>query len=86
MDPVELIAGETLTLNCTALVEFNTGLEIHWSYPGKLVHPGSMLDKHRTRGLEIRFSASFLVTRETAAWKRSPTARLCLMPRKWPAS
>uniref|UniRef100_A0A674MU93 Vascular endothelial growth factor receptor 3 n=1 Tax=Takifugu rubripes TaxID=31033 RepID=A0A674MU93_TAKRU len=45
VDPVELIAGETLTLNCTALVEFNTGLEIHWSYPGKLVHPGSMLDK-----------------------------------------
>lgn len=69
MDPVELIAGETLTLNCTALVEFNTGLEIHWSYPGKLVHPGSMLDKHRTPRLEIRFSDFFLVTRQTAAWK-----------------
>ncbi|XP_011609065.2 vascular endothelial growth factor receptor 3 isoform X1 [Takifugu rubripes] len=38
VDPVELIAGETLTLNCTALVEFNTGLEIHWSYPGKLTN------------------------------------------------
>uniref|UniRef100_A0A3Q3J0F3 Vascular endothelial growth factor receptor 3 n=1 Tax=Monopterus albus TaxID=43700 RepID=A0A3Q3J0F3_MONAL len=34
-DPVELIVGETLTLNCTALVEFNTGVEIHWSYPGR---------------------------------------------------
>lgn len=45
MDPVELLAGEMLTLNCTALVEFNTGLEIHWSYPGKLVHPGDVLDK-----------------------------------------
>lgn len=49
LDPVELIAGETLTLNCTALVEFNTGLEIHWSYPGKLVHPGSTLDKQNPR-------------------------------------
>ncbi|KAM3867076.1 vascular endothelial growth factor receptor 3 [Diretmus argenteus] len=34
-DPVELIAGEALTLNCTASVEFNTGVEIKWSYPGK---------------------------------------------------
>lgn len=36
-DPVELIVGEALTLNCTALVEFNTGVDIQWSYPGKLV-------------------------------------------------
>uniref|UniRef100_A0AAQ5YM85 Vascular endothelial growth factor receptor 3 n=1 Tax=Amphiprion ocellaris TaxID=80972 RepID=A0AAQ5YM85_AMPOC len=34
-DPVELIVGEALTLNCTALVEFNTGVDIQWSYPGK---------------------------------------------------
>ncbi|XP_068596156.1 vascular endothelial growth factor receptor 3 [Brachionichthys hirsutus] len=34
-DPVELIAGETLTLNCTALVEFDAGVDIQWSYPGK---------------------------------------------------
>uniref|UniRef100_A0A3Q3GWZ9 Vascular endothelial growth factor receptor 3 n=1 Tax=Labrus bergylta TaxID=56723 RepID=A0A3Q3GWZ9_9LABR len=34
-DPVELIVGEALTLNCTALVEFNTGVDIKWSYPGK---------------------------------------------------
>uniref|UniRef100_A0A3Q4B2T7 Vascular endothelial growth factor receptor 3 n=1 Tax=Mola mola TaxID=94237 RepID=A0A3Q4B2T7_MOLML len=36
-DPVELIVGETLTLNCTATVEFDTGVTIQWSYPGKLV-------------------------------------------------
>uniref|UniRef100_A0AAQ5XW22 Vascular endothelial growth factor receptor 3 n=1 Tax=Amphiprion ocellaris TaxID=80972 RepID=A0AAQ5XW22_AMPOC len=36
-DPVELIVGEALTLNCTALVEFNTGVDIQWSYPGKEV-------------------------------------------------
>ncbi|XP_070692558.1 vascular endothelial growth factor receptor 3 [Pempheris klunzingeri] len=34
-DPVELLVGEALTLNCTALVEFDTGVDIHWSYPGK---------------------------------------------------
>uniref|UniRef100_A0A8C6TEL3 Vascular endothelial growth factor receptor 3 n=1 Tax=Neogobius melanostomus TaxID=47308 RepID=A0A8C6TEL3_9GOBI len=33
-DPVELMVGETLTLNCTALVEFNTGVDIKWEYPG----------------------------------------------------
>uniref|UniRef100_A0A8C6TGS2 Vascular endothelial growth factor receptor 3 n=1 Tax=Neogobius melanostomus TaxID=47308 RepID=A0A8C6TGS2_9GOBI len=32
-DPVELMVGETLTLNCTALVEFNTGVDIKWEYP-----------------------------------------------------
>lgn len=36
-DPVELIVGEALTLNCTALVEFNAGVDIQWSYPGKQV-------------------------------------------------
>lgn len=36
-DPVELIVGEALTLNCTAMIEFNAGVDIQWSYPGKLV-------------------------------------------------
>uniref|UniRef100_A0A7N8X062 Vascular endothelial growth factor receptor 3 n=1 Tax=Mastacembelus armatus TaxID=205130 RepID=A0A7N8X062_9TELE len=36
-DPVELIVGEALTLNCTAMVEFNTGVDIQWLYPGKQV-------------------------------------------------
>ena len=36
-DPVELIVGEALTLNCTAMVEFDTGVNIEWSYPGKQV-------------------------------------------------
>uniref|UniRef100_A0A672IXP7 Vascular endothelial growth factor receptor 3 n=1 Tax=Salarias fasciatus TaxID=181472 RepID=A0A672IXP7_SALFA len=34
-DPVELLVGEPLTLNCTALVEFNAGVDIQWTYPGK---------------------------------------------------
>lgn len=35
--PVELLVGEVLTLNCTAMVEFNAGVDIQWSYPGKQV-------------------------------------------------
>uniref|UniRef100_A0A3B3WHN3 Platelet-derived growth factor receptor-like protein n=1 Tax=Poecilia mexicana TaxID=48701 RepID=A0A3B3WHN3_9TELE len=38
-EPVELMVGEALTLNCTATVEFDTGVDIQWSYPGKQV-PG----------------------------------------------
>ncbi|XP_035859647.1 vascular endothelial growth factor receptor 3 isoform X3 [Sander lucioperca] len=34
-EPVELIVGEALTLNCTALVEFDAGVDIQWSYPRK---------------------------------------------------
>ncbi|XP_072252076.1 vascular endothelial growth factor receptor 3 [Leuresthes tenuis] len=34
-DSVELMVGEALTLNCTATVEFDTGVDIQWSYPGK---------------------------------------------------
>lgn len=36
-DPVELMVGEALTLNCTAMVEFNAGVDIQWSYPSKQV-------------------------------------------------
>lgn len=34
---MELMQGEGLELNCTALVEFNTGVEFHWDYPGQKV-------------------------------------------------
>lgn len=54
VEPVELMAGDTLTLNCTALVEFNTGLEIQWSYPGKQVHTGNTLDKRRLEFMDIQ--------------------------------
>ncbi|XP_073677300.1 vascular endothelial growth factor receptor 3-like [Garra rufa] len=33
--PVELMQGEGLELNCTALVEFNAGVEFQWDYPGQ---------------------------------------------------
>ncbi|XP_051514996.1 vascular endothelial growth factor receptor 3 isoform X3 [Myxocyprinus asiaticus] len=36
--PVELMQGEILVLNCTALVEFNTGVEFKWDYPGQKVN------------------------------------------------
>lgn len=32
-EPVELMVGEPLLLNCTALVEFNAGVELEWLYP-----------------------------------------------------
>ncbi|XP_031601091.1 vascular endothelial growth factor receptor 3 isoform X1 [Oreochromis aureus] len=34
-EPVQLLVGEALTLNCTAMVEFNAGVDIQWSYPSK---------------------------------------------------
>ncbi|XP_056295178.1 vascular endothelial growth factor receptor 3 isoform X2 [Pseudoliparis swirei] len=40
--PVQLMVGEALTLNCTALVEFDAGVDIQWSYPRK--QPGSWED------------------------------------------
>uniref|UniRef100_A0AAX7T2H9 Vascular endothelial growth factor receptor 3 n=1 Tax=Astatotilapia calliptera TaxID=8154 RepID=A0AAX7T2H9_ASTCA len=36
-EPVQLLVGEALTLNCTAMVEFNAGVDIQWSYPSKQV-------------------------------------------------
>lgn len=39
-EPVELMVGEALTLNCTVMVEFEAGVDIQWSYPGKQVING----------------------------------------------
>ncbi|XP_007240771.3 vascular endothelial growth factor receptor 3 isoform X1 [Astyanax mexicanus] len=33
--PLELMQGDVLVLNCTALVEFNTGVEFKWTFPGQ---------------------------------------------------
>ncbi|KAI4819073.1 hypothetical protein KUCAC02_004353 [Chaenocephalus aceratus] len=46
-DPVELIVGEALALNCTASVEFDTGVDIKWSYPRK--QPNSREDTKPSR-------------------------------------
>ncbi|XP_056138571.1 vascular endothelial growth factor receptor 3 [Lampris incognitus] len=46
-DPVELIVGEALTLNCTASVEFNAGVDIKWSYPGKQTNRLVNIHHHR---------------------------------------
>uniref|UniRef100_A0AAY4ER61 Vascular endothelial growth factor receptor 3 n=1 Tax=Denticeps clupeoides TaxID=299321 RepID=A0AAY4ER61_9TELE len=34
-ESVELMLGDTLILNCTALVEFDTAVDFQWQYPGK---------------------------------------------------
>ncbi|XP_055015004.1 vascular endothelial growth factor receptor 3 [Boleophthalmus pectinirostris] len=58
-DPVELMVGETLTLNCTALVEFNTGVDIKWTYPGAestsvpFIHPYREILSHATEAASI---------------------------------
>uniref|UniRef100_A0A8C6KDN2 Vascular endothelial growth factor receptor 3 n=1 Tax=Nothobranchius furzeri TaxID=105023 RepID=A0A8C6KDN2_NOTFU len=49
-ESVELLVGEALTLNCTAMVEFDAGVDIQWSYPGKQV----LTFKH--------FQSSFILT------------------------
>lgn len=46
-DPVELIVGEALTLNCTAMVEFNAGVDIQWTYPGKRTNSWVHTKPHR---------------------------------------
>ncbi|XP_024139143.1 vascular endothelial growth factor receptor 3 isoform X2 [Oryzias melastigma] len=46
-DPVELLVGETLTLNCTAMVEFNTGVDIQWFYPGQKKSSGVETKQNR---------------------------------------
>ncbi len=77
-DPVELIVGETLTLNCTALVEFNAGVDIKWSYPGKLVQSSfSWWHFVQHRWIKIWISDFFPLTRQTVGWTLSPIVTLC---------
>uniref|UniRef100_A0A665UV57 Vascular endothelial growth factor receptor 3 n=1 Tax=Echeneis naucrates TaxID=173247 RepID=A0A665UV57_ECHNA len=52
-DPVELMVGEALTLNCTASVEFNTGVDMQWSYPGKQIKPHREPLSHATEVVSI---------------------------------
>lgn len=59
-DPVELIVGEALTLNCTALVEFNAGVDIQWSYPGKLTNRGVDTKPHREALSHVTAAVSIL--------------------------
>lgn len=84
-DPVELIVGEALTLNCTALVEFDTGVNFQWSYPGKEVH-GHMFH-HRIANLDCCLMLlTVLLIRPTGGWRLSPFVKLCLMLQRLLAS
>uniref|UniRef100_UPI0037E8ED44 vascular endothelial growth factor receptor 1 isoform X2 n=1 Tax=Semicossyphus pulcher TaxID=241346 RepID=UPI0037E8ED44 len=52
--PVHALKGERLVLNCTAIGELNTRVNITWDYPGKINNTGSTskrLLKHRTHML-----------------------------------
>uniref|UniRef100_A0A7N8YBL4 Vascular endothelial growth factor receptor 3 n=1 Tax=Mastacembelus armatus TaxID=205130 RepID=A0A7N8YBL4_9TELE len=70
-DPVELIVGEALTLNCTAMVEFNTGVDIQWLYPGKQVcnrsgwlHVVRHVKAHKTLDVMLILTVCFYLTDE----------------------
>lgn len=60
-DPVELMVGEALTLNCTATVEFDTGVVMHWSYPGKQMNSLVEEKQYREPLLEVT-EASLILT------------------------
>uniref|UniRef100_A0A8C9W5X7 Vascular endothelial growth factor receptor 3 n=1 Tax=Scleropages formosus TaxID=113540 RepID=A0A8C9W5X7_SCLFO len=45
---LHLLVGDTLVLNCTAVVEFNTGVNFKWSYPGRLVNRTVSIISERT--------------------------------------
>uniref|UniRef100_A0A671S8L3 Vascular endothelial growth factor receptor 3 n=1 Tax=Sinocyclocheilus anshuiensis TaxID=1608454 RepID=A0A671S8L3_9TELE len=62
--PLELMQGEGLELNCTALVEFNTGVEFHWDYPGQKVitRPHLHLSSYYVSTVQDFISTSALVS------------------------
>ncbi|KAG7464860.1 hypothetical protein MATL_G00170170 [Megalops atlanticus] len=45
---VELMVGEALVLNCTALVEFNTGVDFQWMYQGRQINRTVTIQHDRT--------------------------------------
>ncbi|KAK7922124.1 hypothetical protein WMY93_009026 [Mugilogobius chulae] len=59
-DPVELMVGENLTLNCTALVEFNTGVDIKWAFPGAESNNMVSIQSHREALSDATEAASIL--------------------------
>uniref|UniRef100_A0A8C7XBP3 Vascular endothelial growth factor receptor 3 n=1 Tax=Oryzias sinensis TaxID=183150 RepID=A0A8C7XBP3_9TELE len=61
-DPVELLVGEALTLNCTAMVEFNTGVDIQWSYPGQETKQNREPLSHATAAVHVLTIYSVNVT------------------------
>ncbi|XP_072294039.1 vascular endothelial growth factor receptor 3 isoform X2 [Eucyclogobius newberryi] len=66
-DPVELLVGETLTLNCTTLVEFNTGVDIKWAYPGAESNSVVNIQPHREALSHATEAASILTIPSVSA-------------------
>ncbi|XP_066572635.1 vascular endothelial growth factor receptor 3 isoform X1 [Amia ocellicauda] len=63
---VELMVGEGLVLNCTALVEFNTGVDFQWTYPGKQVNRTAVVHHERNSLLTGTEVSSTLVIRRVS--------------------
>ncbi|KAM6923628.1 vascular endothelial growth factor receptor 3 [Xenentodon cancila] len=71
-DPVELMVGEALTLNCTAMVEFNAGVDIQWSYPGKEMSSLAETKQHRESLSHATEAASILTIHSVNATDSGP--------------
>lgn len=70
------MVGEALSLNCTAMVEFNAGVDIQWSYPGKEVNSSSNgYSRERDQQKTLRFRPFFPFARQ-AGWRLSLSAKL----------
>uniref|UniRef100_A0A3Q1G3D4 Vascular endothelial growth factor receptor 3 n=1 Tax=Acanthochromis polyacanthus TaxID=80966 RepID=A0A3Q1G3D4_9TELE len=71
-DPVELMVGEALTLNCTALVEFDTGVDIQWSYPGKETNSWVEIKTYRESLAHATEAVSILTIRDVNVTDTGP--------------
>nr|XP_057919188.1 vascular endothelial growth factor receptor 3 isoform X2 [Doryrhamphus excisus] len=65
-EPMELIVGEALTMNCTAQVEFDAPVTMWWSYPGKQVNSSADVKFHRESLSHITETVSILTIHSAA--------------------
>ncbi|KAL2077803.1 hypothetical protein ACEWY4_027307 [Coilia grayii] len=63
-EPVQLMVGEALVLNCTAMVEFNAGVEFQWNYPRKQMKH-TVIPKESRNSLTQSTEATSIFTIET---------------------
>ncbi|KAM9834873.1 vascular endothelial growth factor receptor 3 isoform X2 [Syngnathus typhle] len=71
-EPVEMIAGEALTLNCTVQVEFNTAVTIEWSYPGMQTNNSVDTKYHRDTLSHTTEAVNILTIQSTSTTDSGP--------------
>ncbi|KAG5263725.1 hypothetical protein AALO_G00267910 [Alosa alosa] len=60
-DPVDLMVGEALVLNCTAMVEFDAGVDLQWHYPRQQVNQ-SVIPQYSRNSLAQATEATSIFT------------------------